>query len=327
MSKKFSLALMTLLMLASLLSLAFAQDEEDDMMMMEDVILLATDMDGFPADFDTVPEGYDTEAWFQASADAFFDMDNDTMTDTVTVTADGLVPDGLYTAWWVNTQPEMSMGPAAGPEASFTADQDGNAEISFEVASDNDYQWLVLAFHADGNTYGEEPGAMGEITFSHLIGAFPGPEGLMDMQTSVGLEATEIDGIPQDIEAEAWNEADVSSYAVQGMDGAITVAVDASGLVAEGLYTAWWVNNMDDMENMSMGPAAGPEGSFIADEDGNAFYAFEIPADADYQTLVLAFHADGNTYGEDPGAMGEVTFSHVMGEFPLPGMMMSEDDM
>lgn len=299
---------------------AFAQDggDDDDMVMMDSAILLATSMDG-------LPEDVEEEDWFFASAVAFMDM-GDEGTDTIGVIAEDLVPEGVYTFWWVNTDPEMSMGPAAGAEASFVADEDGFAEFSFEVPSDNDYQWAILAFHADGNTYGDSPGEMGVTTFSHLIGAFPGPSGNFDAEIYSPLQTVDMDGIPEGIDADAWGEAVVDAFAVEGMDGFTTVAIFAEGLVPDGVYTAWWVNDMMDMDNMSMGPAAGPEFVGVADEDGFGFFVFQVPSDNDYQTLVLAYHADGNTYGDNPGEMGVVTFSHAMGGFPGPEGLI-EDDM
>lgn len=296
---------------------AFAQ--EDDAMMTEEAILLATAMDG-------LPEDVEEDGWFEASAIAFMDM-GDAGTDTITLEAEDLIAEGLYTVWWVNTDPEMSMGPASGPEGSFTADEDGFAEFTFEVASDNDYQWLVVAYHADDQTHGESPGEMGVETFSHLIGAFPGPAGNFDAEFISPLETVDVDGIPEGIEAEVWNEAVVDAVAVAGMDGQTTVAIIAEGLIPEGVYTAWWVNDMMDMDNMSMGPAAGPEAVFIADEDGFGFFTFQVESENDYQTLVLAYHADGQTYGDNPGEMGVITFSHAMGAFPGPGGDLEADMM
>jgi hypothetical protein len=70
------------------------------------------------------------------------------------------------------------MGPGGGvPDNEFRADSDGNAETTFRVPAANDYQRMVIAYHADDQTHGDEPGEMGEITFEHLSGAWPGPAG------------------------------------------------------------------------------------------------------------------------------------------------------
>jgi hypothetical protein len=298
----------------------FSASAQEEMMM---------DMAGAPATLlasaamDGTPEGIDEEAWLAANAIAFFDMAEDG-TDTVTVVATNLVPEGLYTFWWVNNMEDManmSMGPAGGAEANaFTADEDGNATFSVVVASENDYQTLVVAYHADGETHGEMPGEMGVQTFSHLMGAFPGPANMESLGYVTFLTAAAMDGTPEDADEAAWLEAAGYAYAAapsEDMADQTEVTVLLTGLVSEGLYTFWWVNNMEDMDNMSMGPAGGVEAnSFSADENGTAAVKIAVAADNDYQTLVVAFHADGETHGEMPGEMGVQTFSHLMGAFP-----------
>ncbi len=93
------------------------------------------------------------------------------------------VPDGLYTFWWVNPGlVGMDMGPGGGlPDNEFQADGDGNAEVTIEVPADNDYQRMVIVYHADDETHGDEPGEMGEISFDHLTGPWPGPAGADEM--------------------------------------------------------------------------------------------------------------------------------------------------
>lgn len=143
---------------------AMAQDFSSD--------LMAADKSG-------VPEGWTSEDWMKASATATATANGDE--HMVDVEATGLVPEGLYTFWWVNPgMVGMSMGPGGGaPGNDFRADADGNAEVSINVPADNDYAMMVVAYHADDETHGDEPGAMGEVTFEHLMGAWPGPEGEM----------------------------------------------------------------------------------------------------------------------------------------------------
>lgn len=292
--------------------------QDDDMMEMAGVPgtwLSSAAMDG-------TPEGIDEETWLAASAVAFFDM-GDTGSDTVTIVATDLVPDGVYTLWWVNNMQDManmSMGPAGGtPANEFTADEHGHGTVSIEVASDNDYQTLVIAYHADGETHGEMPGEMGVQTFSHLMGAFPGPGAMDGLGYVTLLTSAAMDGTPEGTEEDAWLAAAGYAYVAPVEEGAETVSVSVllTDLVPDGLYTFWWVNNMQDMANMSMGPAGGtPANEFTADEHGDAVVTIEVAADNDYQTLVVAYHADGETHGEMPGEMGVQTFSHLMGGFP-----------
>jgi hypothetical protein len=139
--------------------------------------LKATDESGIPTNIDKA-------IWLKAIGVASMSMGS-TGTDTIVVKLGRLVPDGLYTLWWVNMKPSMTMGPAAEPPANqFNADANGNATVTFTVPSKNDYQTLFVAFHADGKTHGKDPGKSGVETFSHLMGAFPGPAGMSpDMGT------------------------------------------------------------------------------------------------------------------------------------------------
>lgn len=56
-----------------------------------------------------------------------------------------------------------------------------------------------------------------------------------------------------------------------------------------------------------------------ASANGNAVVTFTIPADSDYQTLHVAYHADNKTHGNEPGKMGEETFGQLATDFPRAG--------
>lgn len=316
----FLLCLALLALLVAPLAGVNAQEESmEEATAFPAALLQSTDMSG-------APEGQEPEAWMNAAGIAFFDMGMEG-SDTITFVAVGLVPDGLYTLWWVNNMEDeasMSMGPAGGtPANEFIADKTGKAVASFEVASDNDYQTLVVAYHADGETHGETPGEMGVQTFAHLMGAFPGPASIDSLGYATLLDAIAMDGTPEAQDAEAWLEAGGLAYVapVADMEN-VAVTVVLGSLVPEGLYTFWWVNDMEDMAVMSMGPAGGtPANEFTADENGSAVVTFEVPANNNYQTLVVAYHADGETHGEMPGEMGVQTFGHLMGAFPHAIMM------
>jgi len=124
-----------------------------------------------------VPQGFEENYWLNAQGEARATAENDE--HVIGFEGSKLVPDGLYTIWWVNPgDDETEMGPAGGvPNNEFRADADGTAEVTFRVSADNDYQRLVVAYHADNQTHGEEPGEMGEITFAHLSGPWPDPAG------------------------------------------------------------------------------------------------------------------------------------------------------
>lgn len=124
-----------------------------------------------------LPEGYSEEAWLAAEGSATATTEGDE--HVVRLEATNLVSDGLYTVWWVNPGIiGMSMGPGGGvPDNEFRADGDGSAEATFRVPADNGYRLMVVAYHADDETHGEEPGEMGETTFKHLGGSWPGSAG------------------------------------------------------------------------------------------------------------------------------------------------------
>ena len=125
-----------------------------------------------------VPASIDKATWEKAGGTANMSMGS-TGTDTVVLKLHDLVPNGQYTAWWVNMKPSMSMGPAGGTgHNEFKADGSGNATTSVTVASKNDYQVLDVVYHADGKTHGNDPGKMGSESFNQLSGPFPGPSGM-----------------------------------------------------------------------------------------------------------------------------------------------------
>jgi hypothetical protein len=284
---------------------------------------------------DGVPKAVDAKTWDKAFGIAEMSMGSDG-SDTIVVEASGLVPDGLYTLWWVNMKPSMTMGPAVKPpDNEFKADTKGNASISFKVPSKNDYQTLFIAYHADDRTHGADPGKSGVETFSQLMGAFPGPAGMlpaigmesmatmaatqaagMGDSTSLAtiLKATDESGIPKGIDKAVWSKAIGVAWMSMGSNGTDTIVVKLGRLVPDGLYTLWWVNMKP---SMTMGPAVKPpDNEFKTDANGNATVTFTVSSKNDYQTLFVAFHADGKTHGTDPGKSGVETFSQLMGAFP-----------
>jgi hypothetical protein len=129
------------------------------------------------------------------------------------------------------------------------------------------------------------------------------------------LMAAANDGTPQGITKEEWMTAQGKVSVSEVNPDSYTVTLEASNLVPNGLYTLWWVNQK--LVGMEMGPAGGlPDNEFRADSKGNATTTITVPADNDYQMLVVAYHADDQTHGEMPGKMGEITFGHLMGDFP-----------
>jgi murein DD-endopeptidase MepM/ murein hydrolase activator NlpD len=122
-----------------------------------------------------LPEGHASEDWLATEGTATAVADGDE--HEVTLEASNLVPDGLYTFWWVTPGViSTAMGPGGGvPGNDFRAEEDGSAEVTIRVPADNDYGMMVVAYHADDETHGDSPGEMGEVTFQHLEGPWPGP--------------------------------------------------------------------------------------------------------------------------------------------------------
>lgn len=138
-------------------------------------------------------------------------------------------------------------------------------------------------------------------------------------QDDIGLMATTNSGLPEGYTEATWLNATADSQVSAAEDDMYEVTLELTGLVPEGLYTVWAVT--ERLVGMNVEPAGGlPGNEFSADADGNATHTMAVPADNGYDRLVVAYHADDMTHGDNPGAMGEVTFSHVAGPFPNPSM-------
>ena len=149
------------------LGLAFAQDAGG-----AGAELSVTTDSGTPAAY--------TEAQWQKAGGTVTVTSQSPETYTVQLGASGLVPDGLYTTWYVipgvaGTAVGQKVGAAGGLPNEFRADAEGNATFEFSVPTGNDYRDLVVAYHADDVTHGDAPGAMGEVTFVQLMADFPEP--------------------------------------------------------------------------------------------------------------------------------------------------------
>lgn len=139
--------------------------------------------------------------------------------------------------------------------------------------------------------------------------------GLFAVAQEMGLMATADSGLPEGYTEATWLAATVSSQVSAVADGTYDVTLELGGLVPEGLYTVWAVT--ERLVGMRVEAAGGlPGNEFSADAEGNATHTISVPADNGYDMLVVAYHADNMTHGDNPGAMGEVTFSHVAGPFP-----------
>lgn len=130
--------------------------------------------------------GFTVSEWLSASATGTYTVRDDSA--EISITASGLVPDGLYTMWCsrLNPPPEFEInnypcGAADGTENIFTADSEGTATVemmieTFEPSLADDIALVALAYHSDGQTYGESPGDFGRVTHTQLFALIPPSE-------------------------------------------------------------------------------------------------------------------------------------------------------
>jgi len=128
--------------------------------------------------------------WLSASGSGIY-TESDEGAELVLSMA-GLVPDGVYTVWCselkLPPEPAITDQPCGAPDGSeniFTAAEDGSA--TFQVMMDKlppstaeKLSVVALAYHSDGETYGEEPGDFGLVTHVHIFWMLPPTEGGSD---------------------------------------------------------------------------------------------------------------------------------------------------
>ncbi|MGE5285516.1 MAG: hypothetical protein ACM3OG_11165 [Actinomycetota bacterium] len=85
----------------------------------------------------------------------------------VTITAKGLKPDSVYTAWLVNMKPKMGMTGLGESDYSFKSDARGDASYSATIGSADLSKWqlIELAYHPSG-----DPKNSKELMNTALIG-------------------------------------------------------------------------------------------------------------------------------------------------------------
>jgi hypothetical protein len=155
---------------------AFSAQKNPDLAQTENTLIAAASTQLSATAGSGTPEGFTEQEWKTANANvAVTEVSGDTY--TVKVEASGLVPNGLYTLWWIKDQLiGKAMGPAGGVENNaFRADSEGNATVTVQVPANNDYDMMGVAYHADDQTHGDKPGKMGETAFRHLMGKFVKP--------------------------------------------------------------------------------------------------------------------------------------------------------
>ena len=286
---------------------------------------------------DGVPTGLDKDKYTSAFGVALLSMNADG-TKNLDVELAGLVPKGLYSAWWINTKPSVSRGLLGkAPADSFTADEHGNGSTTFTLAPSAEYQLLTIVYEADGKMHGEDaPGTMGSTVYTQLIGDFPGsiaPQtasatmqamatqsaimSSMGVAKATTLTAVTFNGIPKAADKTMWTKQIGVATMSHGTNGTDSVVLRLGRLVPNSLYTAWWINATPKRATGILSKAPGDP--IKPNADGMATLSFEVPSDNNYQRLGVFFQADGNMPGTDtPGTMGSVAYIALVGLFPGP---------
>lgn len=99
---------------------------------------------------------------------------------TVDLSFDRLMPNGVYTLWCstLHRPPEFEVidrpcGAADGSENAFTSDEHGELQIQMsfpvlDLPTETSLSIIAIAWHSDGQTYGDHPGNFGTVTFVPL---------------------------------------------------------------------------------------------------------------------------------------------------------------
>ena len=126
-------------------------------------------------------------------------------------------------------------------------------------------------------------------------------------------------GEPLDMMMKEWLAArGVGTYTVDGDTATVDFAF--YGLVPDGVYTLWCSTLTPPPDfnvlNEPCGAEDGTENIFTADAHGElsiqmSFPALPLPTETEIPVLAIAWHADGQTYGADPGPFSTGTFTHL----------------
>lgn len=130
-------------------------------------------------------------------------------------------------------------------------------------------------------------------------------------------------GVALDITLGEWLAATGDGmYTVN--DGRATIDITFEGLVPEGIYTMWCVEILMPPDvaffEQPCGAIDGSENHVIVDEDGNATFQLEMDAFPDstettIYEIALAYHSDGQTYGERAGEFGHNVHVQLVYDF------------
>jgi hypothetical protein len=124
--------------------------------------------------------------WLSAGGEGTYTVIGDRA--EIDMTYENLVPNGIYTVWCVRTTfpPNIQVvdkvcGAADGSQNGFVADAQGNGRFQLELAalpasSAETVSVIAIAYHSDGQTYGEYPGDFGYNSHVQVAAIIPVPE-------------------------------------------------------------------------------------------------------------------------------------------------------
>ena len=129
--------------------------------------------------------GFTLGEWLAGGGSGSYTVDGDRATLDFSVT--DLVPESLYTVWCARVtfppdagSEDRPCGEADGSNNSFTTDASGKGKYRVEMAPLKDSSAetasvVALAYHSDGKTYGDDPGAFGQSSHVQLAWIIPEP--------------------------------------------------------------------------------------------------------------------------------------------------------
>ena len=124
------------------------------------------------------PVGMTMRDYLAARGSGTYTIDGDLA--TVDLWFDRLVPNGVYTLWCstLHRPPEFEVideacGADDGSKNSFVADEHGELQINMSfpalaMPTETTLSVIAIAWHSDGQTYGNHPGDFGTVTFVPL---------------------------------------------------------------------------------------------------------------------------------------------------------------
>jgi len=129
--------------------------------------------------------GFTLGEWLAATGSGTYEVDNDEA--ELDLSFENLVPDAVYTIWCsrISFPPNVNIvdfpcGAEDGSENTFNTDEDGNADYNVELeplepSTEETATIIALAYHSDGETYGESAGDFGLNSHVHIFFLMPVP--------------------------------------------------------------------------------------------------------------------------------------------------------